>query len=151
MDGVDLARVSDDDLRRAYQSRFRVNAGEVLCDSRQVVDHLSIYLDGRRSEAFVVIYLNSRNAVITTMVMAEGTVNQAAVYPREIIRQALLLDASALIVSHNHPSGQINPSEDDRRITRKIRQACEAMDLVLHDHVIVADGEWFSFADMGLF
>ena len=150
MDGVDLAKVSDEDLRRAYRSRFRMNAGDMISDSRQVVDHLSTYLEGRRSEAFVVIYLNSRNAVITTKVMAEGTVNQAAVYPREIMREALLLDAVALIISHNHPSGQINPSEDDRRITQKIRQACEAMDMILHDHVIVADGEWFSFADSGL-
>ena len=148
--GTLLDQVSDADLRQAYQSRFRVNTGEVLNSSQKVADHLSTYLNGRSKETFVVIYLNGRNAVIDTFVMFEGTVNQAVVYPREIIKCALLFNAVAVIIGHNHPSGQLRPSEDDQRITRRIKQACEAMDLTLLDHVIIANGEFFSFADSGL-
>jgi len=148
--GTLLDQVSDEDLRQAYQARFRMNVGEVFSGSRQVADHLSTYLNGRSKETFTVIYLNGRNAVIDTFVMFEGTVNQAVVYPREIIRCALLYNAVAVIIGHNHPSGQLKPSEDDQRITRRIKQACEAMDLSLLDHVIIADGEYFSFADSGL-
>ena len=148
--GTLLDHVSDEDLRQAYQSRFRVNTGDVLNSSRKVADHLSTYLNGRLKETFVVIYLNGRNAVIDTFVMFEGTVNQAVVYPREIVKCALLFNAVAVIIGHNHPSGQLRPSEDDQRITRRIKQACEAMDLTLLDHVIIAAGEFFSFADSGL-
>jgi len=145
-----LDQVSDEDLRQAYKTRFRVNTGDVLSGSQKVADHLSTYLNGRSKETFAVIYLNGRNAVIDTFVMFEGTVNQAVVYPREIIKCALLFSAVAVIVGHNHPSGQIKPSGDDRAITRKIKQACEVMDMRFLDHVIIAGGEWFSFADSGL-
>ncbi len=145
-----LDHVSDQDLREAYQTRFRVKTGDVLSDSQRVADHLSTYLNGRSKETFAVIFLNGRNAVIDTFVMFEGTVNQAVVYPREIIKCALQFNAVAVIIGHNHPSGQLRPSEDDQRITRRIKQACEAMDLSFLDHVIIADGEYFSFADGGL-
>ena len=145
-----LDQVSDEDLRQAYQSRFRVNTGDVLSNSGKVADHLSTYLNGRSKETFAVIFLNGRNAVIDTFVMFEGTVNQAVVYPREIIKCALLYNAVAVIIGHNHPSGQLKPSEDDQAITSKIKQACETVDIRLLDHVIIANGEFFSFADSGL-
>ena len=148
--GTLLDQVSDEDLRQAYQTRFRVNTGEMLNSSQQVADHLSTYLSGRSRETFCVIYLNGRNAVIDTFVMFEGTVNQAVVYPREIIKHAMLFNAVAVIIGHNHPSGQLRPSGDDQQITRKIKAACETVGIQLLDHLIIADGEYFSFADSGL-
>ena len=150
MCAASLDQVSDEDLRQAYQSRFRVNTGEVLNDSRKVADHLSTYLNGRSKETFAVIFLNGRNAVIDTFVMFEGTVNQAVVYPREVVKCALMFNAVAAIIGHNHPSGQIKPSEDNQAITRKTKQACETVDIRLLDHVIIANGEFFSFGDSGL-
>ena len=75
---------------------------------------------------------------------------QAVIFPREIVKFALLKNAAAIICGHNHPSGEVNPSGDDQAITRKIKQACGLVDIQLLDHLIIAGGEFFSFADEGL-
>ncbi len=142
--------MSDEDLRQAYQTRFRVEIGEVLDCGRAAADHLSTYFNGRTTEAFAVIFLNSRNAIIATKIMFEGTVNQSSIYPREIIKRALQLNAVSLIIGHNHPSGQLQPSVDDRRITSKIREACQVMDIRLLDHLIITDDGWLSFERDGI-
>ncbi len=145
-----LDNISDEDLRAAYHKRFRIKNGEVFQNSQHVADHLVILLEGRKRETFVVLYLSQRNALINSEVIFEGTVNHAVVYPREIVKSALLKDASAIICGHNHPSGEVKPSGDDQAITRKIKKACETIDIRLLDHIIVANGEFFSFADSGL-
>ncbi|MFC1583869.1 DNA repair protein RadC [Candidatus Neomarinimicrobiota bacterium] len=145
-----LDQVSDEDLRQAYRDRFKMNVGECFSDSSQVADHLMTVLDGRDRETFVVLFLNGRNALIATEVVFEGTLTQAIVFPREIVKYALLKNAASIIAAHNHPSGEIGPSGDDQQITRKIKQACEAVGVQLLDHLIIAAGEFFSFADSGL-
>lgn len=145
-----LNQVSDDDLRHAYQSRFRAEVGEILDNGRATADHLSTYFNGHTTEGFAVIFLNSRNAIIATEIMFEGTVNQASIYPREIIKRALELNAVSLIIGHNHPSGQLQPSVDDRRITGKIQKACQTMDMNLLDHLIITDSGWMSFEKDGI-
>ena len=148
--GTLLDQVSDEDLRQAYRARFRMNVGEVFSGSRQVADHLMAVLDGRDRETFVVLFLNGRNALIATEIIFEGTLTQAVVFPREIIKYALLKNAAAIICGHNHPSGEVRPSGDDQQITKKIKIACETVGIQLLDHLIIAGGEFFSFADGGL-
>ena len=145
-----LDRVSDQDLREAYQNRFTLKPGEVLDNSRKVADHLATLLAGRTRETFVVCFLTRRNALLATEILFKGTLTQAVIFPREIVKYALLKNAAAIICGHNHPSGEINPSGDDQAITRKIKQACELVDIQLLDHLIIAGGEFFSFADKGL-
>jgi len=145
-----LSRISDEDLRAAYADRFAVRVGEVFSGSAQVADHLATYLNGRDRETFVVCFLNRRNALLSTEVLFEGTLTQAVIFPREIVKYALLKNAAAIICGHNHPSGEVKPSGDDQTITSKIKKACELVDVQLLDHLIIANGEFFSFADSGL-
>ena len=145
-----LDRVSDEDLKEAYAARFRIMVGATFNSSSQVADHLATYLNGRERETFVVLFLNRKHALISTEVLFEGTLTQAAVHPREIVRYALLKNAAAVICGHNHPSGEIKPSTDDQVITRKIKKACELVEVQLLDHVIITNGDWYSFADNGL-
>jgi DNA repair protein RadC len=77
-------------------------------------------------------------------------VNHTPVYPREVVKRALELHATALIVVHNHPSGDPTPSRDDIAVTQEIKAAAEALSIVLHDHVIVGNGRWLSFRKQGL-
>jgi len=144
-----LSRISDEDLREAYSNRFSMRVGEIFTGSAQVADHLQALLAGRTRETFVALFLNGRNALISSDIIFEGTLTQASVFPREIIKVALLKNAASIIVGHNHPSGQTRPSTDDQAITKSIKQAGELMEIPLLDHVIVGDG-YFSFADSGL-
>lgn len=145
-----LNLVSDEDLKKAYANRFRVPVGRTFNNSSQVADHLATYLNGRDRETFVVLFLNRRHALISTEVLFEGTLTQAVIHPREIVKYALLKNASAIICGHNHPSGNNQPSNDDRAITVKIKHACDLIEVALIDHIIIGDGEWFSFADKNL-
>ena len=144
-----LSRISDEDLREAYSNRFSMRVGEIFSGSAQVADHLQALLAGRTRETFVALFLNGRNALISSDIIFEGTLTQASVFPREIIKVALLKNAASIIVGHNHPSGQTRPSTDDQAITKSLKQACELLEISLLDHLIVGDG-YFSFADSGL-
>ena len=144
-----MSRVSDEDLREAYSARFSMKMGEVFTGSAQVADHLQAMLAGRTRETVVVIFLNAKNAFIGSEICFEGTVTQAVIFPREIVKVALLKNAASVIIGHNHPSGQTRPSTDDQEITKKIKRACELVDIPLLDHVIVGDG-YFSFADQNI-
>ena len=145
-----LDRVSDQDLREAYLDRFTLKVGELLSNSQKVADHLATLLAGRTRETFAVLFLSGRNALIASEILFEGTLTQAVIFPREIVKYALLKNAAAIICGHNHPSGEIKPSGDDQAITRKIKQACELVDIQLLDHVIIGGDGFFSFADSGL-
>jgi DNA repair protein RadC len=81
---------------------------------------------------------------------SRGTVNHTPVYPREVVKRALELNATAMILVHNHPSGDPTPSSDDIAMTKAIAQAAQVISVVLHDHVIVGNGRWFSFRKEGL-
>ena len=144
-----LSRISDEDLREAYSARFSMRVGDIFTGSAQVADHLQALLAGRTRETFVALFLNGRNALISSDIIFEGTLTQASVFPREILKVALLKNAASIIVGHNHPSGQTRPSTDDQAITKSLKQACELLEISLLDHLIVGDG-YFSFADSGL-
>lgn len=108
-------------------------------------------LGGLAAEAFAVAYLDAQNRLIETRVMFTGTVTQTTVHPREIVKTALELGASAVIVSHNHPSGTLQFSDADRTLTHTLKQALHVVDVRLHDHILVAGGKAISGALVALF
>jgi DNA repair protein RadC len=101
-------------------------------------------------EQFRVLYLDKRNRLIADELMGEGTVDHAPVYPREVIRRALELHSSALVIAHNHPAHDPTPSSADVEMTRKLVDAARALGLAIHDHLIVAGQEVASLKSLGL-
>lgn len=101
-------------------------------------------------ETFTVLHLSSANVIINREVVSVGTINSAAVYPREVLKSCILNNASSVILVHNHPSGDCKPSESDRRITRELIAALLLCQIVVLDHIIISVSGSFSFADAGL-
>jgi len=113
------------------------------------MEYLQAVLAREKVEQFRVLYLDNRNRLLADVPQAKGTVNHTPVYPREVVKQALDLHATAMILVHNHPSGDPSPSEDDIVMTKEIKRAAQALSIVLHDHVIVGNGNWLSFKKAG--
>lgn len=118
--------------------------GEVISNSKALISYLRFDMSQEEREFFRVLYLDPANRLIEDRWLWEGTVNEVHAYPREIIRIALELSSTALILVHNHPSGDPRPSSADFKLTQRIQNACFALDLVVHDHVIVANGGAYS-------
>ena len=95
------------------------------------------------------VFLDAKNRVLSAETLFKGTLTSSAVYPREVVRQALENHAAAVIFAHNHPSGDPNPSEEDVSITRKLVFACRTMGITVHEHLIIGNDGYFSFADQG--
>jgi DNA repair protein RadC len=118
--------------------------------SREVFDYLYHSMRDLRKEVFKVMFLNSQNRVVGIEDLFEGTLNASAVYPREIIQSAVKHNAAALIFVHNHPAGNPQPSDNDKRITQDLVFASNTMQIKVLDHIIIGDNRYFSFADAGL-
>ena len=115
-----------------------------------VRDYLSSQLRHRQQEVFAALFLDSQHRLLAFEELFQGTIDGASVYPREVVKKALKYNAAALILAHNHPSGIAEPSQADRRITRRLQDALELVDIRVLDHMVVGDGEVFSFAERGL-
>jgi DNA repair protein RadC len=115
-----------------------------------VVTYCRTTMAHRNTEQFRVLFLDRKNVVIADEAQAEGTVDHVPVYPREIARRALELSASALLLIHNHPSGDPTPSPQDIEMTDRIVRACGALDIVIHDHMIIGKESEVSFRSLGL-
>jgi len=102
----------------------------------------------KEQEIVILLCLDSRNKVISKNIVFIGTLNHSVVHPRDVLRIAILNNANSVILAHNHPSGDVNPSVDDRDITKKLKKACELIGIPLLDHVIVGQG-FYSFQDKG--
>lgn len=142
--------------RFAYSIKTsRVKEPDFPYDGRQITctsDLIEFARDLQDSdiEKMLAIYLDAQNKIVGIQIM-KGTVNQAVVYPREIIRHALLLGCCAIIIIHNHPSGHVRPSDADIRLTKTIQDACKFMDMLIHDHLVIgAEGRFFSFREEGM-
>jgi DNA repair protein RadC len=122
----------------------------VLSGWQALIDYLHAAMAHRATEEFRVIFLNNRNMIIRDEAMGDGTVNAAPVYPREIVKRALELGATAVILAHNHPSGDPSPSRDDIAMTRAIIDAGRHLGLAVHDHVIIGRSGHSSMRAMGL-
>lgn len=114
-----------------------------------VYDTMRAYEKSDR-EMFFVLFLNIKNMMIDYVVHSIGTVDTSAVYPRDVIRSAIVNNASAIIICHNHPSGDPEPSGCDKEITRILVLACQIVGISVLDHVVIGKDNYFSFADKGL-
>lgn len=133
----------------SHYLKERLHGKRYLHSSKEVAEYLVHSMRGLKKEVFTIIYLDSSHAIIDSEIVAEGTVNVNTVYPREIIAKALSFHAAAIIVSHNHPSGSLQPSGQDIKLTRSLWLVCHYMQVQLLDHLIIGDGS-YSFADHGL-
>lgn len=122
----------------------------VLANWDRLMDYLNAVMARERVEQFRILFLDTRNRLLADEAQSRGTVNHTPVYPREVVKRALELHATALILVHNHPSGDPTPSREDIDMTRDIRAAAQALSIVVHDHVIVGNGRWLSFRREGL-
>ena len=113
------------------------------------VTTLVLWLRDRPAECFSVVFVDSQHRVIAARELFRGTLTQTAVYPREVARQALQLNAAAVILAHNHPSGVAEPSTADRLLTDTLRAALGQLDIAVLDHLIVAGNQCVSFAERG--
>lgn len=126
-----------------------LNQLPVLRSSKDIAVYLRKRLQHESRESFIVVYLNKANRVLATEVVSTGGVTGTIADPKIIFKRALELQASHLILSHNHPSGNLRPSDADRKLTEKIKQAARLIDMEVIDHIIVSDQGYYSFADSG--
>lgn len=129
----------------------RLQEKRYLHSSRQVTEYLVHSMRDLQHEAFTAIFLDASHAIIDSRVVARGTVSSNTIYPRELVKQALDHNAAAMVVAHNHPSGNTEPSPQDRHLTRTLYLACSFMNIRLLDHLIIGTTEKpYSFADHGI-
>ncbi len=131
-------------------TRSEILGRPVLNNWDRLMEYLNAALSRERVEQFRILFLDSKNRLLADEPQSRGTVNHTPVYPREVIKRALELHATALILVHNHPSGDPAPSRDDVAMTAEIKQAAAALSVTVHDHVIVGNGRWLSFRNEGL-
>ena len=134
--------------RRALKEELQ--RGDALNSPRAVRDYLQLLLGGRQQEVFLTLFLDTQHRVIASEELFHGTLSQTSVYPREVVKRALALNAAAVIFAHNHPSGVAEPSQSDRLLTDALKQALGLVDVRVLDHFVVAVGQTLSFAEKGL-
>jgi DNA repair protein RadC len=128
----------------------RMKGKDALSSPDAVADFARMKLAGLPHEAFMVVYVNVKNEVVEHEIIHEGTVDRAVVYPRRVVEAALAHHAAALILVHNHPSGDPEPSQEDKRLTRSIVEAARTVDIRVLDHIIVGRKGFFSFHESQL-
>jgi DNA repair protein RadC len=131
-------------------ARAEVQDRPLLHSWESLIGYLSAVLARERVEQFRLLFLDTRNRLIADEAQARGTVNHTPVYPREVVRRALELQATALILVHNHPSGDPTPSRADIEMTAEVKSAAAALGIVLHDHLIIGNGRHVSLRREGL-
>ncbi len=127
----------------------RLRRGATIDAPEKCIDYLQARLGDSPSECFAVLFLDNRHRLIAFEELFRGTIDGASVYPREVVRRALAHNAAAVILSHNHPSGVAEPSEADRQITLRLREALALIDVRVLDHIVIGDGEHCSLAQRG--
>ena len=149
---MEIREISDDELREEWKRRFNLPEGTIIRNAAQAVDHLrQFFADAKDKELFVMIYLSAKNSVLGTEVLFEGTISSSAIYARELVKSVLIQHpgTAAVIISHSHPSGQLEPSGSDKAVTLKLKSALETIDVEILDHLILGK-EYYSFADHNL-
>jgi len=139
-------------LIKAVADRYlekRLIHKDPLNNSRELFDYLYHSIREKSRECFNVLFLDAKNRVVASETLFEGTLTASSVYPREVIVAALNHHAAALIFAHNHPSGDPKPSPEDISITRQLIFACRVIGITVHEHLIIGDNRYFSFADQG--
>ena len=134
--------------RRALAQQLRQR--QIFDNPQMVGDYLQLHLASRPYEVFAVMFLDAQHRLIAMEEMFRGTLSQTSVYPREVVVRALHHHAQAVVLSHNHPSGQVSPSRADEALTKTLKAALGLVDVRVLDHVIVAPGQSLSMAEQGL-
>ena len=137
--GYRVASVDEvvDTAKRAINRKFR--RGQAFTSPKVVEEYLSVKLGYQDHEKFVALWLDGRHRLLAYAELFNGTIDGTSVYPREVVKQALAINAAAVVVAHNHPSGVAEPSTADENITRRLKQALELVDIRLLDHLIVGE------------
>lgn len=151
--GIKEAVVTDLKLVHAAAGKFahdQVKDRPVLSSWNAVIDHCRTAMAFNDVEQFRILFLDKKNALITDEVQQTGTVDHTPVYVREVVKRALELSATAIIMVHNHPSGDPTPSRADINMTKQIAEVAEPLGIALHDHIIVARNGHTSFKGLGL-
>jgi DNA repair protein RadC len=151
--GIGLKNLFGIRLIKAVADRYlekRVLHKDPIHNSKALFEYLFHTMKGRDRECFVAVYLDSKNRVIETETLFEGTLTASSVYPREVVKAAMAHHAAAVIFAHNHPSGVSDPSDEDMMLTRHLVLACKMMGVTVHEHIIIGDNVYFSFADQGI-
>jgi len=120
-----------------------------LLSPEMTLEFLQSQLAGENREIFMAIFLDNHNRVLKYSRLFTGTIDQVEVHPREIVREAMKINAAAVILAHNHPSGSAEPSKADRIITEKVVKCCQLMEIRVLDHLVIGRGEYVSFAERG--
>jgi len=131
--------------------RNKVEKKNILSSWQALQDYCQAVMGDKKIEHFRILFLNNKNHLISDEVQQSGTVNHTAVYPREVVKRALELGATSLILVHNHPSGDTTPSKADIEMTKEIVVAAKALNIKIHDHLIVSREEQTSMKTLGLF
>ncbi|RNC70689.1 MAG: JAB domain-containing protein [Desulfuromonadales bacterium] len=143
-------------IKAALEIAARINSDRLmLCSERftspeQVYNHYHYAFRDRRKEYFMALLLDGKNRIIREVQISEGSLNQSIVHPREVFNPAVRESAAAVILVHNHPTGDPDPSREDREITRRLRDAGDLMGIKVLDHIIIGDGRFTSFVSAGL-
>ncbi|WP_127959485.1 RadC family protein [Serratia microhaemolytica] len=141
-------------LQAISELAFRLFSGPQLFENAllnpKITQHyVHSLLTHHEREVFLVLFLDNQHRVISHQEMFSGTINSVVVHPREIVREALKLNAAAIILAHNHPSGKSQPSRADRLLTEQIVSACQLLEIKVLDHLVIGRGEYASFAELG--
>lgn len=151
--GIGIAKAIT--ITAALELGRRRSGGNVLqrtkvSSSKEIAHYLRSILKDNNKEIFAVLFLNQANKIKSFKIMSKGGITGTVADPRIILKQALDEGATSLVLSHNHPSGNLNPSRADQELTNKIKQAASYFDIKILDHIIVSDEGHYSFADEGL-
>ena len=148
--GMGTAKIATLRAIREISERWlqeKAQQGNFIECSKDVLDLLAHKFRDLQQEVFSVIFLDTKHRVLAIEELFHGTINTASVFPREVVRRALDLGAAAVVAVHNHPSGNPEPSAEDRRVTEDLKKACALMEISLLDHIVVGNENHFSFAD----
>lgn len=134
------------EMTKRYLSQ-QMEIADAMSDPTVAVMYFQAELENDEREVFMVLFLDNQHRLLKIEKLFFGTINQTEVHPREIIKVGLKYNAAAIIIAHNHPSGNCQPSKADRELTEKIEMACELFNIRMLDHIIVGKGDYFSFAE----
>jgi len=151
--GVSDATIADFAILRETTARLtqaKVMKREVISSWGELLDYCFASMAHNTIEQFRILFLDRQNVLIADEVQQTGTVDHTPVYPREVVKRALALNASAIILVHNHPSGDPTPSRDDIDMTRQIIDAAKPLGIAIHDHLVIGKGKHSSFKSLGL-
>jgi DNA repair protein RadC len=143
---ITIAAALELGIRRDSSEKKKIT----ILSSKDIAEYLRSWMQYKPHEIFVVVYLNRANRVLHHEMISEGGITGTVADPRIILKKALEHNATSIILSHNHPSGNLRPSRQDEELTQKIKHAAHHFDIQVMDHIIVSDEGYFSFADEGI-